>query len=308
MPCYIVQLGGRVGETDTRLAEGQQSVPARNVPAFIVQFLKAFLESLQYPDYAAFLQAGGREKAENLSAAHKHVPAFEEDKNYYYDWGAETVFSLAGRGSGECGAGAFDLIEVDLASAHEALREGRLLEAAVLSAKALLITQGQEARDDAEALELFTKHFLDAGLVDESLRGVVEAARGHAQVGGSQVPFDARADEVHGLVSAVQALYDHMDPSLRFQPVARPPAPQPAAPGQAEARADREADFRGVVCPLNYVKTKLLLEQMDSGQVLSVLLDEPGARNVPQSVKQDGHKILSVKQEGNLWRVLVRRS
>ena len=41
-------------------------------------------------------------------------PDFEDDKNYYYDWGAEEAFSLVGRGVGECSAGLFDLIEVDL--------------------------------------------------------------------------------------------------------------------------------------------------------------------------------------------------
>ncbi len=99
-----------------------------------------------------------------------------------------------------------------------------------------------------------------------------------------------------------------MDPSLHFQPVAQPPTPQAEGPCPGERRADREADFRGVACPLNYVKTKLLLEQMDSGLVLSVLLDEPGARNVPQSIERDGHKVLSVKQDGTFWRVLISRS
>jgi sulfite reductase (ferredoxin) len=44
---------------------------------------------------------------------------------------------------------------------------------------------------------------------------------------------------------------------------------------------------------LNYVKTKLKLEMMDAGARLEVWLDagEP-IRNVPMSIRNDGHKIL----------------
>ena len=35
-----------------------------------------------------------------------------------------------------------------------------------------------------------------------------------------------------------------------------------------------ELDLRGVICPYNFVKTKLKLETLKQGQVLSVLLDE----------------------------------
>jgi len=77
--------------------------------------------------------------------------------------------------------------------------------------------------------------------------------------------------------------------------------PQPAA------SADREVDFRGVACPLNYVQTKLTLERMASGEALSVLLDEEGARNVPESAANDEHDVLSVAQDGDHWRVVVRK-
>ncbi|HEX4966923.1 MAG TPA: sulfurtransferase TusA family protein, partial [Nitrospiraceae bacterium] len=37
---------------------------------------------------------------------------------------------------------------------------------------------------------------------------------------------------------------------------------------------DTELDLRGVICPYNFVKTKLKLEAMAQGQILSVLLDD----------------------------------
>ncbi|MDP6439780.1 MAG: sulfurtransferase TusA family protein [Candidatus Brocadiia bacterium] len=308
VPHYVVQLGGLVREGETRLGEGKQAVPAQNVPAFVAEFLKAFADSAQFPDYGAFLEAGGRETADRLAEGAKHVPPFEEDKNYYFDWGAESVFSLAGRGPGECGAGVFDLIDVDLASAHEALGAGRLCSATVLAARALLVTQAQEAKDDADALDLFGKHFIDADLVEDSFRSVIDTCRRAVRASNPEDAFEPAAGDVEALVETVQSLYDHMDPSLRFRPVeAEEAAPAPETVTGPEQEVDREADFHGVVCPLNYVKTKMVLDRMSKGQVLAIQLDDEGARKVPESAEKDGHEVVSVTQEGGRWRVVLRK-
>jgi len=306
VPHYVVQLGGCVIEGKTRLAEGKEPLPARNVPKFILEFLRAFRESPEYPDYDEFLDAGGRDVVAELIDANRDVPSFDEDKNYYFDWGADIPFSFAGRGPGECSAGVFDLIEVDLASAHEAARAGDLHRATVLAARALLVTQGLEARNDEEALELFTKHFVDTALVAGSYRQLIEKAQRCSASDEPDKTFEADSKNISAFVRTVQDLYDNMDPSLRFQPAQL--EKEPKAESAPAAKADREADFRGVVCPLNYVKTKLLLEQMASGQVLSVLLDEEGGANVPQSAEHDGHEVLSKEREGSHWRACIKKS
>ena len=316
VPHYVFQLGGRVGENRARLAQGNKSVPARNVPALMVDFLDAFRQSDQSGDFESFLASGGRQVADELVAKYKAVPDFHVDKNYYYDWGAEELFSLAGRGAGECGAGVFDLIEVDLASAQESLAAGRLFDATVLAARSLLVTRGQEAANEAQALDLFTEHLLDENLVDASLRGVVDRARRAADQPDPSEAFDVEADEVTRFVQTIQELYDNMDNSLRFKPVTLEPAAEaaPEAAPKADADAgpppkiDKEVDFRGVVCPLNYVKTKMVLGGLKGGSVLSVLLDKAGATNVPESVEKDGHDVLSVEQTGDHWQVIVRKA
>ena len=56
-------------------------------------------------------------------------------------------------------------------------------------------------------------------------------------------------------------------------------------------------DLRGVSCPTNFVKAKLALEDVENGTVVQMLLDdgEP-VKNVPRSLKADGHKLLGLKQ------------
>jgi tRNA 2-thiouridine synthesizing protein A len=62
-----------------------------------------------------------------------------------------------------------------------------------------------------------------------------------------------------------------------------------------EKKVDAKLDLKGVACPMNFVKTKLQLEEMDAGQVLEVIIDdgEP-MRNVPRSVQSEGHKVLEL--------------
>ena len=54
-------------------------------------------------------------------------------------------------------------------------------------------------------------------------------------------------------------------------------------------------DIRSEVCPMTYVRTKLALETLQTGQVLEVRLrgDEP-RRNVPASAQEDGHIVLAL--------------
>ena len=51
-------------------------------------------------------------------------------------------------------------------------------------------------------------------------------------------------------------------------------------------------DLTGTPCPLNWVKAKLALEEMEPGQEIVLLLD-PGEpiESVPQSAREDGHDV-----------------
>ncbi len=73
--------------------------------------------------------------------------------------------------------------------------------------------------------------------------------------------------------------------------------------------SDSTLDLRGVMCPINFVKTKLKLEMMNPGEILEVILDSGDPiQNVPKSIKEEGHKIVEVKKEGEFFRLKVQRS
>lgn len=76
-----------------------------------------------------------------------------------------------------------------------------------------------------------------------------------------------------------------------------------------ELNINQSLDLRNTACPMNFVKTKLKLEEMNSGEVLEALLDdgEP-IINVTASVKEEGHKILKVEQIKNYWRLVIKKA
>jgi tRNA 2-thiouridine synthesizing protein A len=75
------------------------------------------------------------------------------------------------------------------------------------------------------------------------------------------------------------------------------------------AEPDHTIDITGEVCPMTFVRTKLRLERMRSGEVLRVRLrgEEP-LRNVPRAAGDEGHSILGIIPDGSDHIVTIRRA
>jgi sulfite reductase (ferredoxin) len=73
--------------------------------------------------------------------------------------------------------------------------------------------------------------------------------------------------------------------------------------------ADKFKDYRGLACPINFVKVKLDLAAMKAGETLEVLLDDgPPIENVPRSVKELGDTVLEKKKIDNYWSLLIQKN
>ncbi len=72
--------------------------------------------------------------------------------------------------------------------------------------------------------------------------------------------------------------------------------------------ADGLLDLRGTPCPINFVRTKLRLEQMEPGSVLEVWLD-PGEpiEQVPDSLKMEGYELDSIDDRTEFLALRVKR-
>lgn len=63
---------------------------------------------------------------------------------------------------------------------------------------------------------------------------------------------------------------------------------------------DDSVDITDVVCPTTFVKAKVALEELDDGQILEIRLnDGESVHNVPRSIKEEGHQILKLDDNGD---------
>jgi sulfite reductase (ferredoxin) len=228
-PAYAIVAGAEIGAGKARLARQIDRVSARDLPEFVHEVLKLWIvRKNHYPSFAAYIDGEGTQEIREIASRFREIPPSSEDKSYYQDWGADKPFSLVGRGVGECSAGLFDLIEVDLKGARQLLEELRagdvesgeaLYSITLRSARALLITRGIEAPTDVAVFQNFAKHFIQSGLIDRSFETVIARAQEK-----KTEALDQLQEEVIALLNAVEALYRSMDNSLRFPAEAKTPA------------------------------------------------------------------------------------
>ncbi|MHA1149890.1 MAG: sulfurtransferase TusA family protein [Promethearchaeota archaeon] len=74
----------------------------------------------------------------------------------------------------------------------------------------------------------------------------------------------------------------------------------------------KKIDLRGNVCPMNFVYTKVALEDMHKGEILEVLIDFCSAKkSIPDScLRQDLAKLLNVEEFGEskkYWKLILQK-
>lgn len=315
---YSVFAGASKG-VNPELGELLGNVSAKDLPQFTEEILADYINVKQkYSSFKAYLDAVGKEYIKALVERYKEVPSFDEDKNYYYDWGSAELFSVANKGPAECSAGLFDMIDVDLnfiKQGFKLLNEEKdarkinriLIDILFSSSRMLLVTKGAEPKTFAESFEFFIEKFINEGLVSDSFRNLLKTAKTKPNQ-----DFSARKEEIIDLANTVIKLYEGMDDSLQFKnQVNKPVEATEEKPLKQESTTSdiRVKDFRGVPCPLNFVKTKIELASLKSGDLLEVWLDDgQPIQNVPGSVRNEGHEIKSTIQEGDFWKVLIKKS
>jgi tRNA 2-thiouridine synthesizing protein A len=72
---------------------------------------------------------------------------------------------------------------------------------------------------------------------------------------------------------------------------------------------NRTIDIRDEMCPYTFIKSKLAIEELESGQLLQVIVNHlPAVENVPRSMENEGHEIVDVSQQNDTdWAITVRK-
>lgn len=74
-------------------------------------------------------------------------------------------------------------------------------------------------------------------------------------------------------------------------------------------QADELIDITSAVCPMTFVKAKAAIEEMEIGQVIEIRMnDGEPVQNVPRSIKEEGQKILKLRDnEDGTYSLFVRK-
>jgi TusA-related sulfurtransferase len=72
---------------------------------------------------------------------------------------------------------------------------------------------------------------------------------------------------------------------------------------------DKVSDQIGIYCPEPIFRTRQALDEMESGQILEVIADDPAtAEDIPRLAKRTGNELLKFYSEGNINHFLIRKS
>lgn len=332
-PVYEVHLGGQVNGT-AKIGQLIVKVPAKNVPGAISHLLEIYRRERQEGEnLQAFITRSGKTKLKDELIPYSLLPSYQDDPSYYYDWEADTEFTVEDLGPGECAGGALEMIDNRILEADQELYQAKLLSekhqygvavnkayrAVVAGAKAILVTEGIDPNTDADTLAEFNQMLARRGNV---LPATYQNLVGKVEDLGPKDPTaeftNAKIDFARGFVEACRIATEQLgqDLQLGVSELGEEKAAPQSEPASSEKSVPLDTgapvlDLRGVMCPLNYVKTKLKLEMMDHGEQLEVWLDAGDPiKNVPMSLRNDGHKVLAedpLEADHQHFKVLVEK-
>lgn len=77
----------------------------------------------------------------------------------------------------------------------------------------------------------------------------------------------------------------------------------------SEYKIDKELNLKGTICPNNFVKAKLALENLRVGQILKIIVDyAPAVEEVPKAMELDEHKVIEVKRLNQTdWEIIIQK-
>lgn len=74
------------------------------------------------------------------------------------------------------------------------------------------------------------------------------------------------------------------------------------------ALADKKLDATGLFCPEPVFRTKIEMEGMEAGSVLTITADDPAAEeDISSWASRSGHEVLSVSREGSRVTLSIRK-
>ena len=223
VPHFQVILGGQWAENAGSFGMTIGAIPSRRIPEVVDRITDHFvLVRNQGENFCDFVARIGKKELRSLiENLMKNAPSFEDNPDFYHDWGDPREFTMLDRGIGECAGEVISASQFDLADAEREVFDAQLelekenyaeadalaYQSMVGASRALVKQQYFDVPEPPDiVVEEFTQRFLDTELFyDKYAKG--KFARYLLQR-HQQGPVNADADSVHQLIDQAQLFID----------------------------------------------------------------------------------------------------
>jgi sulfite reductase (ferredoxin) len=231
VPHFQVVLGGEWESNAGSYGLPIVAVPSKNIPQVVTRLTDRYMSDRKNGEsFKGFIKRIGKVEIKSLLEDLTRLPADNDDRRYFSDWGDPREYSLGDLGVGECAGEVVSAIEFDLAAAEREVFEAQLeLEkgnfqgaariahlAMIHAARALVKVEVRDVPDDPdEIIREFTTRFYDTQKFFDSFAGGKFAHylfAAHKSSNRPATPDSARylIDEAQLFIDASHACYNRL--------------------------------------------------------------------------------------------------
>ena len=183
VPHFQVVLGGRWAESIGSYGLPIAAIPSKNVPAMIESIAGQYETQKEngesFPDYISRI---GKAKTRAIIEPFMKIPEFEENKDFYFDWGDTRQYTTGDKGVGECAGEIVSLFDFDINASERVYFEGQIaldenqfsiaeekaIESMKLAALGLIKVQDKDSTGDKEKIiSEFQKRYVETNIFAE---------------------------------------------------------------------------------------------------------------------------------------------
>lgn len=181
VPHFQVVLGGKWSQDPESYGLPIAAVPSKSIPSLVDKVAAKYKENQQNEEsFHGYISRIGKKEARSLIEEFIPIPEYEENSDFYFDWGDPRPYSTGDKGVGECAGEIVSLFEFDINVSERQYFEGQVAmdekkydeavqkatNAMLSGAKALIKVQYKDVRDDQnEIIAEFKKRYCDSSQI-----------------------------------------------------------------------------------------------------------------------------------------------
>jgi sulfite reductase (ferredoxin) len=239
VPHFQLVVGGEWTNNGGSYGLAIGAFPSKRIPELVDRLTEVWLRDREPGErLQAFIKRVGRAKLKQELDDLRPVPAYEEDRTLYADWGDPRDYTIGDMGTGECAGEVVTATEFGLAAAEREVFEAQLsldsggapqaaadlaLKSMLSAAKALVYIQNSDVADDPDRIvSEFRTRFDDTKLFHDRFAGgkfatFLTSTHASPPVDPSREQAHQKIEEAQLFIEAAHACYGRVQAAQAVQ-------------------------------------------------------------------------------------------